>query len=185
MLDITVDTRGVDALLGALPTRLVTGTARAINRTVVQTRAFMVSAMAADTGLPPLIIDPALTVKRAAPGRLEGEVAATSRQAAKLIPILQLQARQIGRGPNRSGGVTFRFGGVTKTIPDAFIATMRRTGHRGVFTRRGKSRLPIIEEKGPALRTVFGMSSEKGRAFAQADLATNVAQELETVARDV
>lgn len=181
-LTISIDSSGAQAVIGTLPRRLRSGTATAINKTVTRTRAFMVKAIAEMTGLPPLYVSPALKTVRASGERLEGEVNAATRMGARMIPILQLRARQLGRGPSVPGGVSFQFAGQTKTLPNAFIATMR-SGHRGVFTRVGRSRLPIIEEKGPAMRTVFELAAEKGRAFAQQDLIASMARELDKVAR--
>jgi hypothetical protein len=178
---VTIDAADVNLALSTFPRRLAAGTSRAINQTLVETQGFMTTAIADSTGLPPLYVGPLLGLKRASAGTLQGEVNATGKAAAKLIPVIQLQARQVGRGPNVPGGVTFRFAGVGKTLPNAFIATMR-SGHRGVFSRTGKRRLPIVEEKGPSLRTIFGMNAEKGRAYADGRLGVHIARELDVVA---
>lgn len=42
-----------------------------------------------------------------------------------------------------------------KPIPDAFVATMKKSGHIGVFTREGKKRLPIEQKFGPAVPIIL------------------------------
>ena len=185
-LTISIDSSSAHDVLSALPKRIRSGAARAINRTLRDTRAFMVKEMASTTGLPQLYVDDTLRTERASAEQLHGSVHAQTKRAARLIPIIALRARQVGRGPSVPGGVTFEYGGQTKTIPNAFIASMRtvgwyKLGHVGVFTRVGRSRLPIIEEKGPSLWTVFSLSAEKGRTFARQALATSMVQELDKV----
>ena len=198
-LSITFEATAVQEALSALPTRILNGTARAINQAIAGTRRFMLERMSADTGIPSLMFEPALSDRRATPARLDGEVSARGRRGVTLIPILQLRATQIGQGPKVPGGVMFQFAGQTKTIPNAFIARMRarsgrtfsgrgwtltfQAGHRGVFTRVSRARLPIIEEKGPAIRTVFELSEERGRAFAEHHVAERLERELQGALR--
>jgi len=179
---ISIETTAARATLGGLSQRIVRGMTTVINRTLENTHAFMIRAIAARTGLPALYLDPFLKVFRATADDLSGQVTARTRPAARMIPVLQLQARQIGRGPSLPGGVSFRFDGQTKVLPDAFVARMR-SGKRGVFSRVGRQRLPIIEEKGPSVRTLFEDAEPDGRAFAQADLDTGMARMLAEVAR--
>jgi hypothetical protein len=63
----------------------------------------------------------------------------TMRVEAKPIPVVQFPNRQVRRGVT----VAINAGG-RKLIKHAFVATMK-SGHTGVFMRRGKSRLPIDE----------------------------------------
>lgn len=177
MLDIQMDARDVTELLTRLPGRIPRATSKALNLAEEDTRAFMAREMGAMTGLPARFVQTRMATVKATAERLEAETNAMTARSAYLIPILQLRARQVGKGPNIPGGVTFRFDGQTKTIPNAFIYTMR-SKHRGVFSRRGKSRLPIIEEKGPAWRTVFELREEAGKAFAEKALAIRVEEQL-------
>lgn len=80
---------------------------------------------------------------------LAGELRASLRR----IPLIKFKAQgpQPSRGKGR--GVTYRIGGKTKRIPTAFIATVG--SHKGVFRRLGRSRLPIVELKGPSVGEVF------------------------------
>ena len=58
--------------------------------------------------------------------------------------------------PTVEGGVTAKtlHGESPLTLKHAFVAKMA-TGHVGVFSRRGKERLPIQEHYGPSVATVF------------------------------
>lgn len=51
-------------------------------------------------------------------------------------------------------GVSVRLGGKTRRLKSAFIATMK-SGHEGVFRRRGKGRLPIRELWAPRLSNMM------------------------------
>lgn len=62
------------------------------------------------------------------------------------IPLVAFGARQRRRGVS----VRVKKSGGTKIIPNTFIAVMP-TGHRGVFERVGRKRLPITELFGPAI----------------------------------
>lgn len=177
MLDIQMDARAVTELLTKLPGRIPRATSKALNLAEDDTKAFMAREMGAMTGISQRFVRTRLTTVKSTAERLEAETNATTKKAAYLIPILQLRAREVGKGPNIPGGVTFRFDGQSKTIPNAFIRTMR-SKHRGVFTRTGKARLPIIEEKGPAWRTVFELREEAGKAFAEKALATRMEEQL-------
>jgi hypothetical protein len=50
-----------------------------------------------------------------------------------------------------ASGITYRMSGECHTIPHAFLAQMKRSGHLGVFTRKGDARLPIHEKYGVSL----------------------------------
>jgi len=62
-----------------------------------------------------------------------------------------------GTTEKRPRGVKYRISRLEgrKRIPHAFIATMRASGHRGVFERRFRTRLPIDEKRGPSIWSVI------------------------------
>ena len=66
-----------------------------------------------------------------------------------LVPVAAFPHRQTRRGVSVAINV-----GARKTIKSAFIATMR-SGHEGVFMRRGKKRLPIKEAFTTRVSDVF------------------------------
>ncbi len=118
--------------------------ARALNRTAAGARTVGVRAIAANLGLNQSAIREAMVIRQATASNLEAAVVATSRR----IPLIEFNARQTRKG------VTYRIGKVRKLLAGAFIATMR-SGHEGIFKRRGSSRLPIDERFGPSIPLVF------------------------------
>ena len=66
-----------------------------------------------------------------------------------LVPVAAFPHRQTKRGVSVAINV-----GARKTIRSAFIATMR-SGHEGVFVRRGKTHLPIKEAFTTRVSDVF------------------------------
>jgi hypothetical protein len=72
----------------------------------------------------------------------------------KRLPLIKIDpgARQ------NSAGVKYKNSKGTVIIPGAFIATMK-SGHKGVFKRKGVSRLPIKELAGASVPRVFLQSS--------------------------
>lgn len=184
MLTVSLESTELRSALAALPGRLLGAVSRAINGTLTAANDVMVARISGEVGLPPLIVQKALKVYRATPDHLSGQLSARTREASKRIPILQLRAKQVGRGPTVPGGVTFQLAGQAGTLPHSFIATMP-SGHRGVFTRRGRKRLPILEEKGPAIRSLFNVNEPAVRAIAERDVAERLERELQVVAASV
>src|SRR3954469_12795460 len=93
-------TDGITASISRLPNEIRRATVRAINTTIDSTRGFMAKRLSVETGIPASVLDAKLATTRATAERLEGEVSARTKAGQKLIPILQLQAVQVGRGPN-------------------------------------------------------------------------------------
>ena len=119
--------------------------ALALNRTANTVRSAAVKSIAADIGVKQKIVRKGLfKIKRATVSRLTAEIPATG----KRIPVIDLSARQTGQG------VTYQHGRQRETIIGAFIARMR-SGHTGVFKRRGTTRLPIDERFGPSIGFVL------------------------------
>lgn len=65
------------------------------------------------------------------------DLRARVRVSGRPIPLIDFSARQTGKG------VSVKVKNARKVVSHAFIATMPRTGHTGVFVRKGKGRLPI------------------------------------------
>lgn len=130
------------------------GAARAITRTINRSLATVQTAVgreiARDTSLPVREVRKSLALSRATFQRLIGSVQVTGRR----IPLLAFRARQTRRG------VSYRLRG-SRTIASAFLATMR-SGHRGVFKRVAKARLPIRELRGPSLPHVASQRAITG-----------------------
>lgn len=71
----------------------------------------------------------------------------------RLVATLKVRGRRIGvfslRNPRvkqQKKGITYKIGRAKKYVDGGFIATMPG-GHKGIFSRKGRSRLPIEEEK--------------------------------------
>lgn len=75
---------------------------------------------------------------------------ATLHAKGKRIPIIKIDPNVV----LTATGVAYRSGGTTQEIPHAFLASVKN-GHRGVFVRKGDTRLPIGEKFGPSVPKVF------------------------------
>jgi hypothetical protein len=118
---------------------------RALNRTIASANTQAVRAISADLGgIKQSHIRDGILVVRATPGKLEASLNVTG----KRLPLIDFKAKQTATG------VAYQLPTGRDFVPHAFIATMR-SGHRGVFLRRGRKRLPIAELRGPSLPRVF------------------------------
>ncbi len=75
------------------------------------------------------------------------------------FPHRQLKGKTIGRKGRKeyvTGGVSVQLNaqGPRTLIRSAFVATMK-SGHKGIFRRRGDKRLPIDEAFGPTVAALF------------------------------
>jgi hypothetical protein len=103
------------------------------------------SAIAKHTGLKVAKVKPLLFYD---PVRV-GEYETFLRSSRKRIPLIDFGARQMNPGARAA-----KPWGRAQVFQSTFIATMR-SGHRGVFRRRGTSRLPIREMMGPSIHSTF------------------------------
>jgi len=129
---------------------------RAINRTLEGARTRAVTDIVADLGgsITPTAVRRSVHIKKATPRDLVGDL------------LIGPYLRDSGGMPNKQGriplgqffptqlmrGVSYRVG--KRYLAGAFLATLR-SGHRGVFMRRGVARLPIDERFGPSPFKVF------------------------------
>lgn len=168
--DIKFDSREIEQALQALGAKAPIAMARTLNRTADAVRTEATRQMATDLGLPQNQIRDKLFIVRATPQDLLAEVRVSEK---KRIPLLSFSARQTSRG------VAYRLSGGRSEVPSAFIASMR-SGHRGVFKRRSRSRLPIRELFGPSLQRVFTRAKIVGAMKQKAitELAKNLVHEV-------
>lgn len=129
---------------------------RALNRAITSGQSVMVKAIAGDTKLKQKDVRGAMRLDKATLYKPQASLGASI----KRIPLIDFGARQT------RGGVSYRFGGVTRNLPNAFIAEMSN-GHKGVFERTpGKfmrhqkptwtiKRQAIHEKFGPSIAKVF------------------------------
>jgi hypothetical protein len=173
---ITLRTEGLAAVrrLESIGGDVRRATVRALNRTIGTAQTATLRALAADTGLAQKDLRPSLEIQRATFQRQEATLIVTGRR----IPLLGFRARQTRRG------VTYRLPGGRGRAPRAFLATMR-SGHTGVFQRRGAPRLPIHELFGPSLPHVVRRRAifEAVGRDAEATLEKNLAHEVEFLLR--
>lgn len=83
--------------------------------------------------------------------------------------------RQPGRRPKR--GVSVKVTDVRKKIPGSFIANVGST--RGVFQRKGRSRLPILKLTGPSVPQMLNEVSSDLQQGAEERFSKNLDHEIE------
>lgn len=121
---------------------LTRATARALTRAMQTGRTHATRAVAAELGTTQEPIRRRLRLDRASVD--EGIVSVGLRFTGKRLPLLALGARQTKKG------VTYRGSAGRELLPSGFIATMK-SGHKGVFVRKQKARLPIAERYGASV----------------------------------
>ena len=147
--------------------------ARALNRAVVSGTAAMTKAIADDTGLASRYVKREIKVDRAQRTHPVAAIEIVGRR----IPLIAFQARGPEPSRGRGRGVSYRLPTGRGRVGNAFIATMP-SGHRGVFKRKAKKRLAIVELKGPSLPHVFEKKFPVFRVAAEASLLKNLASEI-------
>lgn len=140
------DAAAAIAAMKTKPARTERATRRSLNRAGTTGRAEMARLIAKDMGLKVGDAKNAVTLRQATPTELSVRLSASLRR----LPLQDFQARQTRAGVSYRGQ-----GGSRRTLKGAFIATMPKTGHVGVFMREGKKRLPIQERFGASVGHVF------------------------------
>lgn len=160
----------VNRAFDVLGDKALPAVARALNRSAVSIRTLMQRNVAEDTDLPSRTVGKQLKIEEARPtrDRLRARISISGSR----IPLAEFKARQTRRG------VTANVGSGRKLYPHTFLATMK-SGHEGVFGRRGKARLPIDERFGPSLPHVFEKHIPEGLARGEESLQKNLTHELE------
>lgn len=172
----SVEIQGAEKIeidLREFPEKVNKAIVRALNRGIASGRTVMVREMAGDTGLKSKDIRDALVMIEASQARPQASLAARL----KRIPLIKFNAKGPVPSYGRGRGVTYRLRGSRGRIENAFIATMK-SGHAGVFRRKGKARLGIIELFGPSLGQVFRKFRPLGLARAQEMFEKNFDHEL-------
>ena len=152
MAEVRLDTSAVERMLRNLGSNLPKVVSRALNKTISSARTDMKRQIAKDIGIKAGVVDKSLKVTKASTTSFVARLNASG----KRIPLIQLGAKGPEPSRGKGRGVTYRLGGKTKRLTSAFIATMPRSGHRGVFRRVGKEQIPIIQLFGPSIVHVFG-----------------------------
>ena len=147
MTKVRFDDREWKKGIAALGKRFPAAARRSLRRAGTTGRAQVAREIREDMGLKVSTIKEAVTMRAGA-----SSVAIEARGSR--IPLIGFGAKGPEPSRGRGRGVSYRKGKGRSRIGGAFIATMR-SGHRGVFKRAGKSRLPIVELKGPSIVLVF------------------------------
>jgi len=168
-LDIAALKNDLEALGHQAPVLM----ARALNRAGVSGQTAMVKAVAADTGIQQKNIKREIKVDKAT--RTTPTVALEIQ--GRRIPLIAFQARGPEPSRGRGRGVSYRLPTGRGRVPNAFIARMP-SGHRGVFKRKAKKRLSIMELRGPSLPHVFEKFVPQFQAAAQESLVKNLRSEI-------
>lgn len=148
-INVKADVQKVMAMLNDTQRNIVPQAAsRAINKTLTTVAAEAARQVKQDigTGISIGFIKSNLEKKQANYHNLYGSITAKGDR----LPIIEIDPH----AKQTAGGVSYRSRGETHEIPQAFLAVMK-SGHKGVFTRKGKPRLPISEKYGPSLPKVF------------------------------
>ena len=180
--ELRVDSRQIEQAITELGKRAPIAIARGLNRTAQSERTAMARAVAQDMGLKVGTAREAITVDKASRDNLVAKVTARG----KRIPLIEFKARGPYPSRGRGAGVSYTMQGQRKTWKGSFIATVTKAGadgqhqgHRGVFFRTGKKRLPIKQAYGPSIAHVFGNLMPVGDARRAEVLQKNVAHEID------
>jgi Prophage minor tail protein Z (GPZ) len=178
LIRLRFDSGPMRAALGAVSDQLPTATARAMNRTATTVTAFLARGMSRDLGLKVTTVKAAIQVGRATAARQELQIAVSGAR----LPLIAFKAKGPEPSRGRGRGVTAVIQGQRKTYPSAFIATMP-TGHRGVYARKGRARLPIHELRGVSLPHVFDRLSPEALTLWESEYLKNLTHEVNYMLR--
>lgn len=174
LIGLKFNSRQGERWLRKLGTRGPQAIARALNRSGGTTRTAMVRAVSKDMNLPVGTVKEATRIYEATPNKLTVAVEAKGAP----IPLMAWKPRTAYPSRGRGKGVTVRLPAPGKgRYEKAFIAHMR-SGHVGVFVRKGKARLGIRELHGPSIAKVFEKHRPDGVFAGQIALIKNLRHEL-------
>lgn len=171
---MTLDTTPWERAIRELGRRGPVAVARALNRTGMSERTAMARAVAQDMGIKVSAAREAIAVVKATPSSLATRVVARGRP----VPLIEFKAKGPVPSRGRGQGVSYVMQGQRKRVQSAFIATVGN-GHRGVFVRRGRARLPIKQLYGPSVARVFGNLIPAGETRRNEVLLKHVQHEIE------
>lgn len=182
-LVLDFNTTNVQAALRGFRTRYPKAIARALNRSIVSSRALMITRVSKDMGLKAADVRKEMVLREARPDKLTAALEIRGNR----IPLIKFSAKGPEPSRGRGKGVRAKLPGGAQRYPHAFIATMK-SGHRGVFQRvpgarrhgAGATRpqLPIYQLHGPSLPKVFYKHIDAGLERGQQSLVTNLRSEL-------
>lgn len=186
---LAIDHTTAVSRLKALPKRLGGALVRVINRSTVSGRAVIVSAIASELGLRQADIKDTPGGVRFKPATAAAPTAVLYVSGSKRLPLISFRARGPEPSRGKGRGVSYRLAGSQHggRHPNAFIATVGASNHRGVFVRVGTARksagawgknLPIKELRGPSIGKVFERHMWPGVERIKEALRTNAEHEI-------
>jgi Prophage minor tail protein Z (GPZ) len=163
-----VRTRDPNVLVGLLTKEIDLATVSALNKTAKNTQVEASKQIRGELNLPAAQVKKQLHIRKASVSRQVAEVRVT-RKASRLMAFKPRQTK---------AGVTFR---IKKDRPrrrlrHAFITTMK-SGHTGVFMRRGDARLPIDEVFTTTVIEAFKNTLDRLRPYTNERLLVNLKAE--------
>lgn len=169
MSDFRIEVHGINAIadeFDAAPRIVQMAGVRATNRAIVSAETLQARFIRDDLGLKVSDVKKAMKSRKATAARPTAVLAASL----KRIALIKFSARGPEPSRGRGRGVSYKLKGSRGRIESAFITTMPKHGHRGVFVRLGRpsrsnpKREAIGERFGPSIGHVFA----KGRPAALA-----------------
>lgn len=135
---IKLDSKEVEKALKEAPKAAEKAAIRTLNRTADKARVAASKAVRETYNIKAGDLSKSVKITRASQSKLETVLTIVG----KPVGLIAFAARKIAKG------VTYKIlkSSGRDRLPHAFIATMK-SGHRGVFERTGKARLPIRERK--------------------------------------
>lgn len=177
-----LDTSRWQAALTQLGARADVAVARGLNRTGASERTALARAVSKDMGITVGNARNAIAVQKATRTNLAVRVVARG----KRLPLIDFKARGTYPSLGRGRGVSYVIRGERKRLPTAFITVVSRAGedgqhagHRGVFIRLGKKRLPIKQLYGVSIAKSFEHLIPVAEARRAEVLLKNVQHEIE------
>lgn len=168
-----LDLGGLKKELEALGREAPAIMSRSLNRASTAAQTATVKAVARDTGLQQKYVKRELKIERANRSRPVAAVEIAGRR----LPLIAFSARGPEPSRGKGRGVSYRLPTGRGRVSDAFITTVG--SHRGVFKRRGKRRLPIVELRGPSIPHVFEKYLPTFRSVAEESLLKNLRHEID------
>ena len=144
-LQFKVDSKQVEAFLELAPKKTSIAVLRAIKRGTMAARTEAARTVSKDMGLAVSVVRKASVMTPPSAQILEGILRVSLRR----IPLINFKAKGPEPTRGKGRGVSYRSSGGRKSIKSAFIATMP-SGHRGVFKRADRRRMPIKQLYGPS-----------------------------------
>lgn len=179
MIEITRDTASfdrIDVVLRTLGASVPTAGSRALNRAALAGRTVMVKGIAQDLGVKQAALKSIIFTKAATQTKLESKIVCAPKASRRGIALRDLNPS--GPEPSRGKGGGVRVQADPRQYPHAFLATMPKSGHRGVFARKTTKRLPIQELFTRPLKPIFVAHRAATIARAVEALYTNLVSEL-------